>query len=307
MDQEIRAVNYRVKGEKTMKIEDVKNICVVGAGNMGHQIALQCAISGYKVKCTDVIPEVLKKAEDFAGSYLEGRVKKGKMTEEQAKKIRGNISFTGSLEEAARDADYVIEAVLERLELKRKVFAQLDKIAPAHAILATNSSMIVSSKIADATKRPSQVCNMHFFNPALVMKLVEVVQGPHVSDETTQVAMQLCEKIDKVPIHIKKEVWGFVLNRIIAAISRESMWILEMGVASFEDIDKACVYGAGHPMGPFRLNDLTGLDLSYDICMEKFRESGDPAQLPSPQLVERVARGEFGQKTGKGWYDYTQK
>ncbi|MDI6616432.1 MAG: 3-hydroxyacyl-CoA dehydrogenase family protein, partial [Syntrophaceae bacterium] len=290
-----------------MKIEDVKNICVVGAGNMGHQIALQCAISGYTVKCTDVIPEILKKAEDFAGTYLEGRVKKGKMEESQAKEIRGRISFTPQLEEAARDADYVIEAILERLELKRKVFAQLDEIAPGHAILATNSSMIVSSKIADATQRPSQVCNMHFFNPALVMKLVEVVQGPHVSDETAQLAMQLCERIGKVPIHIKKEVWGFVLNRIFSAISREAMWILEMGVASFEDIDKACVYGAGHPMGPFRLNDLTGLDLSYDIGMEKFRESGDPAMLPSPQLVERVARGEYGQKTGKGWYDYTQK
>ena len=290
-----------------MKIEDVKNICVVGAGNMGHQIALQCAMYGYRVKCTDVIPEVLQKAEDFAGSYLEGRVKKGKMTEEQAKQIRANISFTGSLEEAAGDADYVIEAVLERLDLKRKVFAQLDGIAPAHAILATNSSMIVSSKIADATRRPSQVCNMHFFNPALVMKLVEVVQGPHVSNETAQLAMQLCEKIDKVPIHIKKEVWGFVLNRIFAALARESMWMLEMGVASFEDIDKACVYGAGHPMGPFRLNDLTGLDLSYDIYMERFRETGDPAQFPPPQLVERVARGEFGQKTGKGWYDYTRK
>ncbi len=290
-----------------MKIEDVKNICVVGAGNMGHQIALQCAIGGYTVKCTDVIPEILKKAEDFAGTYLEGRVKKGKMEESQAKEIRRRISFTPKLEEAARDADYVIEAILERLELKRKVFAQLDEIAPTHAILATNSSMIVSSKIADATQRPSQVCNMHFFNPALVMKLVEVVQGPHVSDETAQLAMQLCERIGKVPIHIKKEVWGFVLNRIFSAISREAMWILEMGVASFEDIDKACVYGAGHPMGPFRLNDLTGLDLSYDIGMEKFRESGDPAMLPSPQLVERVARGEYGQKTGKGWYDYTQK
>ncbi len=290
-----------------MKIEDIKNICVVGAGNMGHQIALQCAISGYKVKCTDVIPEILKKAEDFAGSYLEGRVKKGKMTEDQAKEIRGNISFTPSLEEASKDADYVIEAILERLALKRKVFADLDKFAPAHAILATNSSMIVSSKIADATNRPSQVCNLHFFNPALVMKLVEVVQGPHVSDETAQISMQLCEKIGKVPIHIKKEVWGFVLNRIFSAISKESMWMLEMGVASFEDIDKACVYGAGHPMGPFRLNDLTGLDLSYDIGMELFQETGDRANLPTPELVKRVSRGDFGQKTGKGWYDYTKK
>ncbi|MBW2637509.1 MAG: 3-hydroxyacyl-CoA dehydrogenase family protein, partial [Deltaproteobacteria bacterium] len=244
-----------------MQIESIKNVCVVGAGNMGHQIALQCAISGYIVKCTDVIPEVLNKAEDFADSYLVGRIKKGKMTEDQAKGIRENISFTPSLKEAAKDADFVIEAILERIELKRKVFADLDKFAPAHAILATNSSMIVSSKIADATNRPSQVCNLHFFNPALVMKLVEVVQGPHVSDETATVSMQFCEKIGKVPIHIKKEVWGFVLNRIFSAILGEATWMLEMGVASFEDIDKACVYGAGHPMGPFRLNDLTGLDL----------------------------------------------
>jgi len=290
-----------------MKFEEIKNVCVVGAGNMGHQIALQCAISGYKVKCTDIVSEILEKAEDFVGSYLAGRVKKGKMTKDQAKEIRANIFFTSSLEEAAKEADYVIEAILERLELKRKIFADLDKYTPAHAILATNSSTIVSSKIADATNRPSQVCNLHFFNPALVMKLVEVVQGPHTSDETVKLSMQFCEKIGKVPIHIKKEVWGFVLNRIISAISDEAMWMLEMGVASFEDIDKACVYGAGHPMGPFRLNDLTGLDLSFDIGMELFRETGDRLKLPSPQLMERVARGDYGQKTGKGWYNYTKK
>lgn len=290
-----------------MTIDDIKNVCIVGAGNMGHQIALQCAISGYTVKCTDVVPEILKKAEDFADSYLAGRVKKGKMSEDDAKTIRARISFTGSLEEASKDADYVIEAILERLSLKRTVFADLDKFAPKHAILATNSSMIVSSKIADATNRPDKICNLHFFNPALVMKLVEVVQGPHVSDETAQISMQFCEKIGKVPVHIKKEVYGFILNRIFGAINREAMWQLEMGVASFEDIDKACVYGAGHPMGPFRLNDLTGLDLAYDIGMERFQETGDPAMLPTPELVKRVAKGDFGQKTGKGWYDYTQK
>ncbi len=288
-----------------MNIEDIKTICVVGAGNMGHQIALQCAISGYTVVCTDVIPEVLKKAEEFANTYLEGRVKKGKLGDTEAKEARQRISFTNSLKDAASNADLVIEAVLEKLELKRKVFAELDQIAPPHAILATNSSMIVSSKIADATNRPDKVCNLHFFNPALVMKLVEVVQGPHVSDETVQICIALCEKIGKEPIHIKKEVRGFVLNRIISAINKEAMWILEMGVASFEDIDKACVYGAGHPMGPFRMNDLTGLDLSYDIGMGKFQETGNPEMLPNPQLVERVAKGFLGQKTGKGWYDYS--
>ena len=287
-----------------MKIDELKNVCVVGAGNMGHQISLQCALSGYKTVCTDVIPAVLEKAEVFVGNYLAGRVQKGKMTEEAAKAARANISFTGDLREAAQNADLVIEAILERIDLKRKVFAELDKIAPAKAILATNSSFIVSSRIADVTSRPSQVCNLHFFNPALVMKLVEVVQGPHVSEETAQCLMAFCEKIDKVPILIKKEVDGFVLNRIFSVISKEALWMLEMGVASYEDIDKACVYGAGHPMGPFRLNDLTGIDLTYDICMERFRVTGDPADLPVPSVVKKVAEGKLGQKTGEGWYSY---
>jgi 3-hydroxybutyryl-CoA dehydrogenase len=287
-----------------MKIEDVKNVCVVGAGNMGHQISLQCALSGFKTVCTDVVPAVLEKAAKFVDTYLAGRVQKGKMTDEAAKQAKNLISFTGDLAEAVKDADVVIEAVLERIDLKRKVFADLDKMAPAGAILATNSSFIVSSRIADVTKRPDKVCNLHFFNPALVMKLVEVVQGPHVSDETAQTMMDFCLKIDKVPILIKKEVDGFVLNRIFAAIAREAQWMLEMGVASHEDIDKACVYGAGHPMGPFRLNDLTGLDLSFDIAMERFRRTGDRADLPIPSLVRRVTEGKFGQKTGEGWYSY---
>lgn len=287
-----------------MNIDDVKNVCVVGAGNMGHQIALQCALCGYKTVATDVVPEILKKAQDFVGTYLAGRVQKGKLTEEKANETKARISFTLDLKEAAKDADLVIEAVLERLDLKRKIFADLDKIAPAHAILATNSSFIVSSKIADVTNRPEKVANLHFFNPALVMKLVEVVKGPHTSDETAEILMKFSERIEKVPVLLKKEVDGFLLNRIFAAIYREAMWILEMGVASYEDIDKACVYGAGHPMGPFRLNDLTGLDLSFDIAMERFRRTGNPADLPSPSLVERVAKGKYGQKTGEGWYKY---
>ena len=290
-----------------MKIEDVKKIVVVGAGNMGHQIATLSAIQGYKVVCTDIKDEILKKAEAFVDKYLPGRVDKGKLTAEQAKQARANISFTASLQEACKDADFVIEAVLEILNLKRKIFADLDKFTPPHAILATNSSFIVSSKIADATQRPEKVCNMHFFNPALVMKLVEVVQGPHSSDETIEIAMALCKKLEKVPVHLKKEVDGFLLNRIFRAIGREAQWILEMGVASVEDIDKACVYGAGHPMGPFRLNDLTGIDLSYIMGMEAFRATGDRSQLPTPSLVEKYVKGHYGEKTGKGWYDYTKK
>ncbi len=290
-----------------MTVNDIKNVCVVGAGNMGHQISLLCAIHGYKTVCTDVIPEILKKAEKFADTYLPGRVEKGKMTKEVAEAARKNISFSGNLQEAAKNADFVIEAATEVLDLKRKIFTDLDRIAPPQAILATNSSYIVSSRIADATKRPAKVCNMHFFNPALVMKLVEVVKGPHVADDTAQTTFDLCLKLEKVPVMLKKEVDGFLLNRIFRAISREAHWILEMGVATPEDIDKACVYGAGHPMGPFRLNDLTGIDLTYIMSMEAFRKSGDRSDLPTPSIVERYVKGFYGEKTGKGWYDYTKK
>ena len=289
-----------------MQVNDVKNICVVGAGNMGHQISLQCALAGYKTVCTDISREMLEKAEKFADTYLAGRVKKGKMTEEEAKKVRGHISFTPDLQAAAGDADFVIEAVLENLELKRKIFADLDRIAPAQAILATNSSMIVSSQIADATGRPAKVLNVHFFNPALVMKLVEVVKGPHVSEETAQIAMALCERLSKIPIMIHKEVDGFVLNRILVAIMKEGLWMLEMGVASAEDIDKACMHGAGYPMGPFRLMDLTGIDLNYDILMAQFKKTGDPANFPAPSLVKQYALGHYGEKVGQGWFKYTK-
>ena len=285
----------------------INRIAVIGAGNMGHQIALHAAISGFKVKCFDINPETLKKADQFVDEYLPGRVTKERLTQAQADVARANIQFTDKLETAVSDADYVIEAVLEVLDIKRALFKDLDRLAPPHAILASNSSAIVSSKIADVTSRPEKVLNLHFFNPALVMKLVEVVQGPHVSDETLEISMALCKQLNKEPVHLKKEVEGFLLNRIFGAIGREANWLLEMGVASIEDIDKACVFGAGHPMGPFRLNDLTGLDLSYIMAMEAFRASGDPADLPTPSLVEHYSKGEFGEKSGKGWYEYGDK
>ena len=153
--------------------EIIRKICVIGAGNMGHQIAVCAALAGYKVTCTDISQEMLKKAESFAHTYLPEQVGKGKLTQIQADEALANLSFTQSLEKAAGDADFVIEAAVEKIDIKRKLFADLDRITPLHAILATNSSYIVSSKIADATKRPEKICNMHFFNPALVMKLVD--------------------------------------------------------------------------------------------------------------------------------------
>jgi len=287
-----------------MNVQDIKKICVIGAGNMGHQISLCAALAGYRVACQDISQEQLDKAADFAKNYLPGRVAKGKLTQEEADRALANLTFTQSLEEAAAEADFVIEAAVEKLEIKRKIFAELDRLTPPHAILATNSSFIVSSKIADATNRPHKVCNMHFFNPALVMKLVEVVQGPHTAEETAQVTMALAEKMGKVPVLLKKEIYGFLVNRILSALKNEALFLADMGIATPEEIDKAVVYGLGHPMGPFRLMDLTGIDLAYYIAMERYQESRDPKDKPSPLVVEKFVKKEWGQKTGKGFYTY---
>ncbi|SDI14069.1 3-hydroxyacyl-CoA dehydrogenase family protein [Desulfosporosinus hippei] len=287
-----------------MRIENVKKICVIGAGNMGHQIALSAALAGFKVICTDISLQMLEKAEEFARTYLPERVSKGKLTQQTADQGLSNISFTQSLEEAAGDADFVIEAAVEMINVKRKLFADLDRITPPQAILATNSSFIVSSKIADATKRPDKVCNMHFFNPALVMKLVEVVQGPHTSTETAQVTMDLCEKMGKNGVLLKKEIYGFLVNRILAALHHEAQFLADMGIATPEEIDVAVTNALGHPMGPFRLLDFTGIDLAYYIGMERYQETQDPKDKPSPLIVEKFAKGEWGRKTKKGFYAY---
>ncbi|MHB1651746.1 MAG: 3-hydroxyacyl-CoA dehydrogenase family protein [Desulfitobacteriaceae bacterium] len=289
------------------KVQGINKICVAGAGNMGHQIALAAALAGYKVKCTDVNEDILAKAEQFVPTYLAERVAKGKLSEETAEEAKKNISFTKELEVAAQDADLVIEAVLEKLDLKHKLFAQLDKICPPHAIFATNSSYIVSSKIAPVTNRPDKVCNMHFFNPALVMKLVEVVKGPHTSEETAQTIMEVCVSMGKAPVLLKKEIYGFLVNRILAALKNEALFLYDMGIASHEEIDLAVTQALGHPMGPFRLMDLTGIDLTYLVAMERYMETTDPAFKPSPAVVEKYVKGEWGRKTGSGWYDYRDK
>lgn len=286
---------------------NIRNICIVGAGNMGHQIALGAALAGFKVKCTDMNEEVLLKAEQFVTTYLPERVAKGKLTQAQVDAARANITFTKDLSEAASDADLVIEAIIERLEIKRTLFAELDRLCPPHTILATNSSYIVSSKIVDVTDRPEKVCNLHFFNPALVMKLVEVVQGPHTSVETTQRLMDFCVSMGKIPVLLKQEIYGFLVNRMLAAIKNESIYLLDMGIAGYEEIDTAVTLALGYPMGPFRLMDLTGIDLTYLIGLERFQETGDPIYRPSPSITEKYVKKEWGRKTGKGFYDYPPK
>lgn len=290
-----------------MGAHEIRKLCIVGAGNMGHQIALSAALAGFMVKCTDMNDEVLQKAEEFVETYLPERVTKGKLTQGEANAAKVNLTFTKDLSEATSDADLVIEAIIERLEIKRKLFGELDLLCPAHTILATNSSYIVSSKIADVTNRPDKVCNLHFFNPALVMKLVEVVKGPHTSVETTQTLMEVCVSMGKTPVLLKQEIYGFLVNRILAATKNEAIYLLDMGIAGHEDIDTAVTLALGHPMGPFRLMDLTGIDLTYIVGLERYLETGDPIYRPSPTITEKYVKKEWGRKTGKGFYDYPKK
>jgi len=287
-----------------MKIDDVRKICVTGAGQMGAQIALQAALHGFEVSLHDLDAGQLQKALANR-KHLERRVEKGKMQAEAVDATFERLATTTSLEEACADADFVIEAVVEVLEVKREVFGELDRLCPPRTVLATNSSYLGSSEIADVTGRADRVLNMHFFYPPLVMKLVEVVKGPETSEETVAVAAELARRIGKQPVILHKELPGFLVNRILRAITNEAYFLLENGVASFEDVDRACELGLNHPMGPFKLGDFSGLDVGYEARLEKFRKSGDPADKPPASLERRVKRGDLGRKTGRGFYDYS--
>ena len=292
-----------------MKIEDIKTVLVVGAGAMGQQIAMNSALNGraqnYKVILCDSFPAALEKAKKWAPEYLAGRVAKGRITQEEADQVAANLTFSDNVEEAAVEADIVIEAIIENLDAKRDLFQKISKVCKPDTILGTNSSNIVSSKLADVTEHPERLLNMHYFNPALVMQLVEIVRGPHTSEETIQTAYAFAVNTGKKPIIIQKEIAGFVANRINAAVTREACLLLEKGIASVEDIDTACEKGLNYPMGPFRLMDLTGLDVNYYVRRDRFAESGDPNDAPSPLVIDKVIKGEYGRKTGKGWYDYS--
>ena len=287
-----------------MNIQDIKKISVIGSGAMGSQIAMVCALSGYEVVLQDINEASLDTAKKTLEGHMNRRIEKGKLTEAEVQEAFNRLAFISDLKEAVQDTDYVIEAIVEKLDIKRELFKQLDELAPAHTILATNSSTIVSSKVADATNRPEKVCNMHFFNPALVMELVEVVQGPHTSEETAKVTYDLSERLGKTPIWLKKEISGFVANRILGKLMNEAIYLLENDIATFEEIDLACTKALNHPIGPFKLIDLTGLDVHSTVRMQRYNESGNEEDKPSRTVTERVERGELGRKTGKGFYSY---
>jgi 3-hydroxybutyryl-CoA dehydrogenase len=282
----------------------VRRILVIGSGAMGRQIGMAAAVAGFTTTVRDVAADAVTAAGKDMRSWLDGRVVKGRMDQATADAAWGRITFTTDLEPAITTADLVIEAATEKLDVKRAVFAELDRLAPAHAILATNSSTYGSSAVADATGRPQKVCNMHFFNPALVMKAVEVVRHASTSDETVATVEDVARAMGKIPVLLNKEVPGFVANRLMGAVRTEALDLYSQGVASVEDIDEAAKNALGHPMGPFELMDLVGLDVTYLIRQATYELTGDESEKPHPLLEEKYRAGEFGRKTGKGWYSY---
>ena len=244
-----------------MRVSEINNVVVVGAGAMGSQIGMICALAGLDATVTDIAQAALGKAETELRQRLSRDVDKGRRSQQHVDDAFARLSFSTDLTTAASTADYVIEAAVEKLDIKRALFADLDRVAPPHAILATNSSSIVSSRIADATGRPDRVCNLHFFNPALIMKCVEVVRGPQTSDATVEISVELARRLGKTPVVLDREIPGFIANRILGAVRDEAIYLLENGIASVGDIDTACRTALGYPMGPFELMDLTGIDI----------------------------------------------
>ena len=279
-------------------------LAVVGAGSMGAQIAQQAALGGIDVVLQDQEPAQLHKAQESNRGHLMRRVEKGKLSREDVEAALGRVRVTTDLRTAVEHSQYVIEAVFEDLEVKRFVFRELDAAAPPGAILASNSSTIGISKLADVTSRPERCLNMHFFFPVLVMDLVEIVRGPQTSDEAVDRAVELAREMGRTPVVLNKEIDGFIVNRILHAATQEAYRLLDAGVASFEDIDVAVEKGLNWPLGPFRLGDLSGLDVTYNARLHMYRTTGDERYRPSPQLEAKVKAGKLGRKTGEGWYRY---
>ena len=284
-------------------MHELKRVLVVGAGTMGSQIALQTAMSGrYDVTLVDSAEGQLERAEAQNRKLVERSVEKGRLTQEAASNAMGRITAEKDLAAAAGTADLVIEAVIEDFETKKGVFTILGKRVKKEAVLASNSSTIAISRLAGFTGSPERCCNMHFFHPVTVMQLCEVVRGPKTSEATVDMAMEFVRSIGRTPVLLQKEIWGFIVNRILFAASEEAMHLLEGGYASAEDIDTAVQKGLNWPMGPFHLLDFSGLDIFYGAMKDRHRQGeGDDA----PELLRKlVEEGHLGRKTGKGFFDY---
>ena len=281
----------------------VQTIAILGAGIMGRGIAYVSAVGGFTTLLQDTSREQLEKAANEVNATLEKGVATGRLTDADAVTARKRLRTVTSLEEAARSADLVIEAVPERIELKVEIFAQLDRVAPAHAILASNTSSLSITEMSAATKRAPQVVGLHFFNPVHRMKLLEIVRALETSEHTLELCEEVGRRMGKEFVTVRESP-GFVTSRINAMIGNEAFYMLQEGVASAADIDKALTLGLNHPMGPFELVDLVGLDTRLSILRFLHRTLGEKFR-PCPLIEQYVAAGRLGRKSGRGVYDYS--
>lgn len=277
-------------------------VAVLGAGTMGTGIAQVVAQSGFDVFLVDIAEKNLEKGYARIEKGLDKLISKEKITEERKIEILSRVFPTNDYS-LIKDVDLVIEAIIEKMELKREIFSLIDKVVKDEAILATNTSSLSITEIASITKRPDKVIGLHFFNPAQIMKLVEVIKGLTTSDETTEIILEFVKKIGKEPVEVK-EAPGFVVNRLLIPMINEAISIYADGVASAEDIDKAMMLGANHPMGPLALADLIGNDVNLAIMECLYKEFGDSKYRPHPTLRKMVRGNLLGRKTGEGFYNY---
>jgi 3-hydroxybutyryl-CoA dehydrogenase len=284
--------------------QTIHRVAVLGAGTMGNGIAQVCAMAGYVVALHDPQPEAMERAMNTIRTNLDKGVERGKISLDVAELALHSLRKAPELASAAADADLVIEAVPERMELKTAIFSELDRIAPPHALLATNTSSLSVSRIAEATGRPERVIGLHFFNPVHIMKLLEVVRGGRTSQETVDAALAFARRIGKEPI-VVTDTPGFASSRLGVVLGLEAMRMVEQGVASPQDIDRAMELGYNHPMGPLRLTDLVGLDVRLGIAEYLHGELGGEQYRPPELLRRMVAEGKLGKKSGQGFYDWT--
>ncbi len=283
----------------------MKNIVVIGAGTMGNGIAHTFAQSGYAVSLVDVKQDNLDLALKTITNNLDRIIAKGNLTDDEKKETLGNIRTFTNIRDAATAADLIVEAATENLELKLKIFRQIDELAPEHCILATNTSSISITQIAAATQRPEKVIGMHFMNPVPIMKLVEIIKGYSTSKETFDAIFEMSKNLGKVPVEVN-DYPGFVANRILMPMINEAIETLYNGVAGVEEIDTVMKLGMAHPMGPLQLADFIGLDVCLAILNVMYDGFKNPKYAPNPLLVNMVMAGKKGVKSGEGFYDYSE-